>query len=1165
MSFRNKIWLFYAAIVYTSLELTSIRLDGCVEKPALNDKSGKLSYNKLMTMVADPTSPTEQHRRPWQWLIDQLDLAAYRPVADPRVVAEQVVEADSSYFVLKNPQTTTYLKLNEADYYVWQLMTGRRTVKELVVAYFLKYKSFAYGRVAALVQELKQASLLKDKPVGIFRQVSARLEARDWRHRWRQVGRAFVDRRFPVNGLDGYISAVYRWGGRAFFNPVAQGFLWLVAVAGALPFFKLLQTPAQFPVFGGAQFGAASGLALLLAAYLLVVFIHELAHALTTKHYGREIHTGGLMIYFGMPAFYVDTMDIWLEPKRHRVAVSWAGPFSGLALGGAGSLLAMFMPNPLFRLFCFKVAFWGYLGFLVNMNPLLELDGYFILMDALDIPGLRRRAFGFIKRELPHKLQTLLPRGETAPATPPADEPLFSREEILFTIFGFLSALYTLYVVWLTLFMWQERVVGALARLWLSGGWPGRGAVVSATIAVTVVVGLAAGATLWRWGNIVWTWLQRHNFFDREQNIVLLLILGVALLVGVSQGLPANHPLLQAMWLLSIGVAAVWSIVAVLKQYAGSEIRPKFMGLLGAVGLLLPAAVAVAAGNRPAALFFSRLAPLPLIITAFAGLIDVDLRRSRRSAQGAMVGILLLGFGGAAMVIRRSPSDVAALLNGGSVFAMTLFGVGFVPLVSAYRKTKFAVPWGVWGLAATSLLGFNLAAEAVSPVAGRLIFVFTFSLWALGGVAYVAAGRRLRFAAAHRAIEATLTAEERLRLAFAHFFEALFDGFRQAFGHLYARAIDDDLDVLSVTADWGVQIDRGRVRDRLDLQKLAILDQAARYQEVLSQTIDLMDNWAGSRFIMRAAQAAYDSLPWPEREVLGRYVLANTGWGGEIAGQFAAIRTAQFRLLRQLPLFAGASAQMLDRILTVARRQSVSADTVLLKQGKPFSYFALIISGEIEAWRADVGAGRSALVGELRRGAAFGREIFHAGPLTGAPVSYRASVPTELLLVEAKMIPALVESGFSLGDAAVMLSASAQMLLEMPLFAEFSPQQIEALLTRMVQKTVSKGEAIIEQGQTRRYFFVIQSGQVGVLARTSDGSRKMVAKLGQGEHFGETALFINRPYAATVVALTEVRLLTLDEFTFDRLVATSHHIAHYIEQVSSGRLQDTRRKIGSKQ
>ncbi len=64
------------------------------------------------------------------------------------------------------------------------------------------------------------------------------------------------------------------------------------------------------------------------------------------------------------------------------------------------------------------------------------------------------------------------------------------------------------------------------------------------------------------------------------------------------------------------------------------------------------------------------------------------------------------------------------------------------------------------------------------------------------------------------------------------------------------------------------------------------------------------------------------------------------------------------------------------------------------------------------------------------------------------------------------------------------------------------------------------------------------------------------------EHFGETALYTDQPYAATCKAEAPVKLLALDEPTFDELVATSRLAAHYVEQVSTGRTLDTRRKLG---
>jgi CRP-like cAMP-binding protein len=79
--------------------------------------------------------------------------------------------------------------------------------------------------------------------------------------------------------------------------------------------------------------------------------------------------------------------------------------------------------------------------------------------------------------------------------------------------------------------------------------------------------------------------------------------------------------------------------------------------------------------------------------------------------------------------------------------------------------------------------------------------------------------------------------------------------------------------------------------------------------------------------------------------------------------------------------------------------------------------------------------------------------------------------------------------------------------------------------------------------------------------RGASGADQPVKRLGAGEHFGETSLFMDVPYSATVRALRPTVLLTLDEPTFDQLVAESGRMAHYVEQVSSGRALETRRQV----
>jgi hypothetical protein len=140
----------------------------------------------------------------WAWLKEKVDLALYRPEAAAGVVARQLSGREGEYYVLKNPASRTYYRLSERDYFLWQLMDGTQTVKDLVVAYFLEYGSFAFARAATLVQELKANLFLTERPLSVYRQVRSQLQRRRPAHRLAQVWQAFLQKQFAIGGLDGW-------------------------------------------------------------------------------------------------------------------------------------------------------------------------------------------------------------------------------------------------------------------------------------------------------------------------------------------------------------------------------------------------------------------------------------------------------------------------------------------------------------------------------------------------------------------------------------------------------------------------------------------------------------------------------------------------------------------------------------------------------------------------------------------------------------------------------------------------------------------------------------------------------------------------------------------------------------------------------------------------
>lgn len=1150
-----------------------------------------------MTQPAgDEGLPPQRHYNLWTWARAQVDRANYRPRSAPETVVRRLVEDGTTYHVLKNPTLGTYLRLSDADYALWEWMDGSRTAKDLVIAYFQRYGSFAFGRVMALVDELHAGGFLTDKPVGVYQQASQQLAERDWSHRWQRLAHAFVEQEFYLQGIDRYVTLAYRLGGRLFFFKPVLGLLTVLALTGVAAF-ALLLNRSTYTILAPADSslsGYVASLLSLLLINLVMIFFHEMAHALTTKHFGREVRRGGFMIYYGMPAFFVDTVDIWLEPKRRRIAVTWAGLHADLIGAGLFSLLALWIGDStsLVGTLLFRAAFLGYFSVFINLNPLLELDGYFILSDWLGIPMLRQRAFGFIREELPARLSNLLhsrlrsTQADTPPAGSEAETQAvapFSRDEIIFTVFGILAAIYTVYALWLAVYFWQTRISNVLLDLWNKD--PAlifRSLVALLVTLVIVPATLAIGATLWNLGRRLAGWLERRHFFERETNVALLVICGalLALFAPVLFNATARQAVLTIGSVLLAGLGA-WTLVVTARQYAGAEFQATFWALVLAASLLLIASVLnglyLVSASRPpgsligdATMLVGQLVTVGLLIAGVRSLTGVDVRRGPARERLAVVGLLALGFVVILPVARWTAGLplIKAIPSVAAAYFTLVFLALIIPTLAAYAGTRFFTPWTLLVLGAGALGVLNIVRTApgwsIATLPDAWLGLGVATLWGIGGLTYATVGERLHFPQLHWSHGLSFSEQERLRAAFTRFFETLFEGYRIAFGTRRAQAIDDELDILSITANWDVEIDAGRVRDELDLSQMSILEQADRYREVLARTVDLIDDWAGSTFTARMTQAAYDSLPWPERESLGRYVLAGTPWGGAIADQFASTRSERDRLLRGVSFFAGLSNRDFYVLQTALEYEKVPAGRTLARRKTPIRHFALIQSGEVEVWQPDPASGLEQKVGELQRGATFGIEVFTGQGIHTA--TYRASVDSEMLTISQAGAARLRRAGVEIDTYVVGAFSTAQLLGRMPIFAALSPQQIGVLGECMRQMHVDTGEVIIRQGEPRRDFYVIAAGQVAVSVRDETGEEKVVAHLGRGEHFGETALYTDQPYAATCRAEKPVELLALDEPTFDKLVASSRQVTHYVEQISSGRTLDTRRKlVGSNQ
>jgi len=129
------------------------------------------------------------------------------------------------------------------------------------------------------------------------------------------------------------------------------------------------------------------------ATLIAVTALHECGHGLTCKHYGGEVREVGFLLMFFTPCFFCNVSDAWLFRERSkRIWVTLAGGYCDLFMWA----LAVFawrvlQPGTLPSHLAWVVLTVCGGRIFFNFNPLMKLDGYYLLGDALGVVNLQRR------------------------------------------------------------------------------------------------------------------------------------------------------------------------------------------------------------------------------------------------------------------------------------------------------------------------------------------------------------------------------------------------------------------------------------------------------------------------------------------------------------------------------------------------------------------------------------------------------------------------------------------------------------------------------------------------------------------------------------------------------------------------------------------------------
>ena len=132
---------------------------------------------------------------------------------------------------------------------------------------------------------------------------------------------------------------------------------------------------------------------------MFVVAVHEFAHAHACKHYGGRVPAMGFALVYLTPAFYTDTTEGFVQGSRYqRFIIAMAGIWSELILCALATPIWWATPPQtlVHDSAHFIMMMTGLMSLLLNWNPLMKLDGYYMLCEIVGIRDLKEDSTAYV-------------------------------------------------------------------------------------------------------------------------------------------------------------------------------------------------------------------------------------------------------------------------------------------------------------------------------------------------------------------------------------------------------------------------------------------------------------------------------------------------------------------------------------------------------------------------------------------------------------------------------------------------------------------------------------------------------------------------------------------------------------------------------------------------
>lgn len=324
------------------------------------------------------------------------EASIHRPLAlrlRPDLIATRVESSEATTWIVKDPLTLEHFQFSAEEYALLDWLRQPVSLADLRRRFAGAFppQTISPEAIWDFIGRLHEAGLVISVATGQGEELLQRMR-RERNRRWALVWTGLLAIRFRGIDPDRFLTGLHescRW----LFSRVAiASVLFVLAFALHLVIGHFDEFTRRLPALV-ALFDLRN-LPWLLLAIGFVKVLHELGHALACKHFGGEVRELGFLLLVFAPCLYCDVSDAWRLPSKwRRIAVSAAGIAVEIVLAALATIVWWYAQPGIVQLVALNVVIVCSVNTLVvNGNPLLRYDGYYVLSDLVEIPNLWLRS-----------------------------------------------------------------------------------------------------------------------------------------------------------------------------------------------------------------------------------------------------------------------------------------------------------------------------------------------------------------------------------------------------------------------------------------------------------------------------------------------------------------------------------------------------------------------------------------------------------------------------------------------------------------------------------------------------------------------------------------------------------------------------------------------------